>query len=387
MVHVMNSKYQQYAFFSLIIAQMGVPAFANPIDGFQKKVAAKKIQRLWREHAVKTAVSHEAERSLVSSQDSPAMPAHGLSPLPSAAQLQILPPELYVEVARHLDPFERASLARSHKAGRAGVDLFFRTELIRELKKVKMLQIPAVSDADVGTLNEVLIGRGEVASSIRSMPSFTISETPPTLGLYYAVMKRYPRWNESNWPSDPGGKQALLERWNENHELPLTNTTLAEDLEFVERLNLLTGRNFELPTEGQVEYVIRGRLRQPEDQAGGLPTGAITTSKYHFGERDDDVDHRANVRSNSSIILEYMRPPLPVRQAPPGKSLDVTKNSFGLIHAIGNVWIRSREGITRGGSSDYYGSLARSSFRSTGDRDHRHFDISTRLVEKIKITK
>lgn len=82
----------------------------------------------------------------------------------------------------------------------------------------------------------------------------------------------------------------------------------------------------------------------------------------------------------------------PVREAVPGRNLEDSKNSFGLIHPVGNVWIRSAEGALRGGSFDHYAGRARSSHRFNHylvmPRVHefgefRHASIGIRLVEDL----
>lgn len=146
----------------------------------------------------------------------------------------------------------------------------------------------------------------------------------------------------------------------------MTNTTVAEDQAFIAALNARTGRHFRLPTESEVEYSIRGRAQ-----------GAITTTTYHFGNDRNEVRNRAWVHSNSGNQAHGVREPLP------GRTLDDSRNSFGLIHAIGNVWVRSAEGVVRAGSFDRYGSDTQSSLRLDGDAGDRCANFGSRLVEDL----
>ena len=162
-------------------------------------------------------------------------------------------------------------------------------------------------------------------------------------------MGYYPDLSRSDWPTSQGERDALRARWQANPDLPLTNTTVAEDQAFIAALNARTGRHFRLPTESEVEYSIRGRAQ-----------GAITTTTYHFGNDENEVRNRAWVHSNSGNQAHGVREPLP------GRTLDDSRNSFGLIHAIGNVWVRSAGGVVRGGSFDFSDLGMQSYLRSLG---------------------
>jgi formylglycine-generating enzyme required for sulfatase activity len=219
-----------------------------------------------------------------------------------------------------------------------------------------------VTQADVTHLQQA-----RVETSIRApLRSFKISDTPMTIGLYHAVMGHYPDLNLSNWPTNPGEREALRARWQANPDLPLTNTTLAEDQAFIAALNSRTGRHFRLPTESEVEYSIRGRAQ-----------GAITTTTYHFGNDENEVPNRAWVYGNSADQAHGVREPLP------GRTLDDSRNSFGLIHAIGNVWVRSAEGVVRGGSFNGDHAFTQSFLRYVGYGVYRNAVFGARLVEDL----
>ncbi len=90
-----------------------------------------------------------------------------------------------------------------------------------------------------------------------------------------------------------------------------------------------------------------------------------------------EVRNRAWLHANSGFQANGVREPLP------GRILDDSRNSFGLIHAIGHVWIRSAEGVVRGGSFRTIIDSALSSFCYGGSGGYRYADIGSRLVEDL----
>ncbi len=266
------------------------------------------------------------------------------------------------EVAAYLDPVSLARFSQTHRDGREAANQIKAQAFKREFAKVNLLTLPEVTQADVAHLEQA-----RVETSIRApLRSFKISDTPISIGLYHAMMGHYPDLSQSHWPSDPGERDALRVRWQANPDLPLTNTTVAEDQAFIAALNARTGRHFRLPSASEVEYSIRGRSQ-----------GAITTTRYHFGDDDHEVPNRAWIDSNSGDQAHGVREPLP------GRTLENSKNSFGLIHPIGNVCVRSAEGVVRGGSFADFGEFTQSSFRDGGDAGCRYADIGARLVEDL----
>ncbi len=271
-------------------------------------------------------------------------------------------------IAEYLDPVSLARFSQTHRNARDAVKVVQAQAFKREFAKVNLLTLPGVWQVDVEHLQ-----RAGAETSIRApRRSFKISDTPITIGLYHSVMGHYPDLSRSDWPAYPEQRNALRARWQANPDLPLTNTTVAEDQAFIAALNARTGRHFRLPTESELEYSIRGR-------AQGIGWRAqITTTRYHFGDDYGEVPNRAWVSSNSGGQAHG------VREALPGRTLEDSKNSFGLIHAIGNVWVRSAEGAVRGGSFDSTFDHARSSFRSIDSAVRfRLPNIGARLVEDL----
>ncbi len=274
--------------------------------------------------------------------------------------------DLLTHTSRYLDPFSQAKMGAVNRDFRSAVALARRIAFRRELAKFRMLKLPEVTQADVDYLGTV----GAKTSINRPTLAFTISETPVTVGLYHAVMLRYPRLGPGLRPRSFEEKFALRQRWLAHPDLPLTNTTLAEDQEFVERLNAMTGRHFRIPSGAEAEYAIRGRVKNDRGEFED-----IVITAYPWGSDRGDFERRAWVCGNSGLQPHEVREPLP------GLSIDESKNSFGLIHPVGNIRIRSLDGIIRGGSFRDCAWGAVSAVRVVGVDDQRMDSIGLRLAE------
>ncbi len=345
-------------------------------------------------------VAHYQSARVATTAPSNAAAVHGgaLAPTPpsshahahaSPAQVQpvsmnAFPPDVLTVISSQLDARSRLAFAQTHKEGLDAATIAHQEDFKREYAKLNLIALPAVTERDVEQLTAGVAAQEPRASSIHPMAGFKISDTPVTIGLYHSVMGRYPDLGRSDTPRDLGPRRALLQSWLDHPDLPLTNTTLAEDQAFVVQLNAKIAElhnklphrypphQFRIPTESEVEYAIRGRTLV----AGG-ETGAITATKYYFGDNFAEVKNRGWIHGNSGIQAHGVREPLP------GRPLSDSKNAFGLIHAIGNVWIRSSEGVVRGGSFRDTGNLARSLFRDEDNATGRFHDVGLRLVEDL----
>lgn len=239
--------------------------------------------------------------------------------------------------------------------------------------KLNFIDLPEVSETDVAALQSSIDARGNREhTSIRPMPKFRAAEAKTPIGLYHAVMGRFPDLTLA--PLIEQDRLEIIATWAENLDLPLTYTTTSEDIEFSETLSRITGRHFTIMNDSQNEYSIRGRHLDPD----GQPTGAITSSIYFFGDDASEVPNHAFIQDNPLTINR----PHGVHEIPTGKD-HLYKNSFGLIHPIGNVWSRSIEGITRGAFFLNREWHARSSFSAPGRGTFRTHSIGSRLAENI----
>lgn len=123
-----------------------------------------------------------------------------------------------------------------------------------------------------------------------TLDNFYIGETEVTQELWSAVMG-----------SNPSG-------YNSNPQLPVESVSWFECLDFIEKLNELTGENFKMPTEAQWEYAARGGKKSK----GTLYSGS------------DSIADVAWYKDNSQETTH------PVKQKLP--------NELGLYDMSGNVW-------------------------------------------------
>ena len=126
-------------------------------------------------------------------------------------------------------------------------------------------------------------------------------------------------------------------------------------------------------SDAESEYSIRGR-----ELLNGDPLGAITTTKFYFGDAENEIDDHVIFRMSFGMGAHG------VDEVPKGADPTKFKNSFGLKHPIGNVWSRSADGVVRGGGFDNCGSLyANSSYSIEGYVKVRQDLFGFRLVEDI----
>ena len=213
------------------------------------------------------------------------------------------------------------------------------------------------------------------------MPAFKIAEVRNSVGLYRAVMGKYPDLrqcfsSELKRAFRDQDVQNKYREWDANPDLPLVCTTSAEDDAFAVQLSQITGRRFSIASDIQNEYAIRGRERNGEGQA----LGNITNTKFYFGNADDEVKAKAFIFSN---LLTQGHAHL-VHEVPHGANPDEYKNSYGLIHAVGNVFVRSSDGVLRGAAFNTLEERdARSSESTDGYARRRSDNIGSVLVESL----
>jgi hypothetical protein len=278
-----------------------------------------------------------------------------------------------------------------------GFDLF--RPLVRSLQKEliaqflpKFIELPPVTAGDIETLR----ANGpqhdaRFKTSIVPMQAFMAAETETPIGLYKAVTGTYPHivrkvpgFEHANFPVaiyyTEEQVAAIYKEWDADPYLPLAHTTAQADSDFVEALSAITGRKISITSPSQNEYARRGRGLDARER----PLGPITATQYYFGDAEADVTKRAFVKTNSGGKAHAVNEPLP------NQSLDDSRNSFGLLHTVGNMQERSFTKNTdgeiehvpdlRGGSYLYRVGLQRSAYFVTA-RNLGKADIGSRLVE------
>jgi formylglycine-generating enzyme required for sulfatase activity len=188
--------------------------------------------------------------------------------------------------------------------------------------------------------------------------SFAIGKYPITQAQYQAVMGDNPSGFKNN-PQNPVERVS----WNDAQA-------------FCQKLSQITGKTYRLPTEAEWEYACR----------------AGTTTRYYFGDDDNQLGNYAWGRENSNGTTH------PVGQKKP--------NGWGLYDMSGNVWEwceddwhdsyknapddgtawidndnRSQsEKCLRGGSWDFYPYSCRSANRSRDCPDDHYTDYGFRVA-------
>jgi formylglycine-generating enzyme required for sulfatase activity len=188
--------------------------------------------------------------------------------------------------------------------------------------------------------------------------SFAIGKYPITQAQYQAVMGD----NPSHFKNNP--------------QNPVENVSWNGAQAFCQKLSQITGKTYRLPTEAEWEYACR----------------AGTTTRYYFGDNDNQLGDYAWGRENSNRTIH------PVGQKKP--------NGWGLYDMSGNVWEwceddwhdsyagapddgtawidndnRSQsEKCLRGGSWDFYPYSCRSANRSRDCPDDHYTDFGFRVA-------
>jgi hypothetical protein len=227
----------------------------------------------------------------------------------------------------------------------------------------EFILLPEVTAHDVEELRQGLGNFAWGTSITQPIPAFRIAKSKTSVGLYLAVMGHYPALGNA--------ESRTIARWKNNLNLPVTCMTPAENNAFAEKLREVTGRRFRIISNPENEYSIRGR-----ELVDGIPTGRITTSKFFFGDDDDQV---VNYGWFDGTIDSVVHPEKihEVHDNPPGYS-----HPFGINQAIGNVTSLSADGVLRGGS---YISRHEDATSASNTHGFSHFgcDNGFRLVEDL----
>lgn len=188
-------------------------------------------------------------------------------------------------------------------------------------------------------------------------PLHDVCLSPFYLGTYEVT--------QGEWRKVMGINPALFS--NCGDDCPVDQVSWSDAMEFIYRLNQLTGRSYRLPTEAEWEYACRGG-----------------TANRYCGDAVDAVAWHAGNSGN--------------RAHPKGRK---KPNSLGIFDMSGNVWewVRDWHGrypaqrqqdptgpasgssrVRRGGSWQYGVDKARAGWRSSGYQEDRAMDIGFRLA-------
>lgn len=196
-----------------------------------------------------------------------------------------------------------------------------------------------------------------------TVSDFSIGETEVTQGLWYAVM--------GVRPISPDG---------DNH--PMKEVSFDECVDFINKLNKLTGRHFHLPTEAQWEFAAKGGNESRHTCFSG--SNNIDEVAWHA----DNAWNKGRESKDFGNHAVGMKKP----------------NELGIYDMSGNVWewchgsyerydkkpkvdpalhdkVHGSFRCNRGGSWDYVAKSARVCNRRNRTRDFRNFNLGLRLAE------
>lgn len=295
--------------------------------------------------------------------------AEGTTEDPRVDFTQALPDELVEEIFAYLSVEQLIAIYSSKTFTlkiREIASLYF--QKIYKTFLDELVLLPRVTRQEVKALKQALRGRNET-TYIKTMPAFRVAKSKTSIGLYHAVMGKFPELPLY-------GSEEILARWKANPDLPVTYSTPAEDMAFAKQLSKLTGRKFKVMSDSENEYSIRGRALDNN----GNPTGNITASVYYFGDNEAQLSNYGWFRGNS------MNQTHGVHENPDGYW-----HPFGLNQAIGNVWTRTWNPGTRspwddkvrGGSVD--NENPRSATSSNRDMGYigRDYNVGFRVSEDL----
>lgn len=202
-----------------------------------------------------------------------------------------------------------------------------------------------------------------------TLSDFSIGETEVTQGLWFAVM--------GVRPMSPDG---------DDH--PMKEVSFDESVDFIKRLNQLTGRHFHLPTEAQWEFAAKGGIH----------------SKHTLYAGSDNIEevawHADNSWNKGRESIDFGNHAVGMKKP----------NELGLYDMSGNVWewchgsylhydekpkvdpelnekVQGSFRCNRGGSWDYVANSARVCNRRNRTRDFRNFNLGLRLAEEPQTDK
>jgi formylglycine-generating enzyme required for sulfatase activity len=184
-----------------------------------------------------------------------------------------------------------------------------------------------VSLADgVGSKSTFLMGQPSVIPELErsvgvpvqhqvTLSHFKMAEAPVTRGMYKAVMGRnpdFPLWADDHvrYPDVSN----IIDQWDKYPDYPVTFVSAADADIFVKKLNHITHENYDLPTEAELEYAIRGKNAD----------GTIIDTTYPWG---NELTAGQVADYNASYRKSYNRP---VKSS--------SSNSLGLYDMNGVIW-------------------------------------------------
>lgn len=157
-------------------------------------------------------------------------------------------------------------------------------------------------------------------------------------------------------------------------DLPVETVSWYEAVEFIQKLNKLTGENYRLPTEAEWEYAARGgRLSKGYKYAGSDNVDEVA---WHEGNSNDKT-HPVGSKAPNELGLHDMS----------GNVWEWCEDDWHINYqgapTDGRAWVDSPRGdgrVLRGGSWDDYAGSCRVSVRGGNAPAGRNTDVGFRLA-------
>ena len=197
-----------------------------------------------------------------------------------------------------------------------------------------------------------------------TLTDYSIGETEVTQGLWFAVM--------GTRPMSPDG---------DNH--PMKEVSYDESVDFIEKLNKMTGRHFHLPTEAQWEFAAKGGNQGRQTLYAGSnkfeEVGWCAENCWNLGKESPDFgNHAVGMKKPNELGIYDMS----------GNVWEWCHGSYERyteapqVNPVLNEKTQGAFRCNRGGSWDYVSKSARVCNRRNRTRDFRNFNLGLRLAEE-----
>jgi hypothetical protein len=345
-----NSKFLSYFIFGILtFSGSSTPVWAVRSE-LKKQFAATIIQRNFRDHRARKAFQERKAQQALAKANEEANEEQ--------SHLLQMPDEILALIASHLNPDGLNRLARTSQ----------------RLRRV-------VTDDQVRKSMEPWPNFAEFDGQFVTVPEGFLPNDSNKIASFEAV--QYPAVTEKLWleimGSLPMGYQAKGSRY------PITRVnwenkdgSAAEVQEFLAKLNEKTARlgcTYDLPTDRQLQYLLRG------DETG------INTAKFMMATRQDGSPLDVNDNNLDDYIWHFSNSD--TRSGRSVQPMETKKaNAFGIERP--SVWMMSKDlydpvqpvfGRTRRGGSFYScADYAESQFRSSTYAGYRHADVGFALI-------
>lgn len=268
-------------------------------------------------------------------------PAHFLSLRQRSAQVVARSPELLnthslpVEVNREVGvwlssfhaPFESAAEFWAPFAAEASL----RREIYQYLQD--QVWVPELTQEEYEKFRAEVERRGGTTQLTGPLPGFWAPRPVVSIGLAKALLGHLPTGLAQNRFDSPNAFGEALAEWKEHPDFPALYLELQDAQAVADKINHELGlrdSRFQVPSDQELELLIRGRDAH----------GHVTVTDYYFGDFASPGPRLRVPAEFQKMIWCGKGKKLGVRERPGQKGY---VNSFGIIHPVGNVALKSAD--------------------------------------------